>query len=130
LRNTFVTNRPEEVLIDHRIEETFDNVVYSGNEYFQSDSSQRWFAFDFREITLAQWIEDFDRQARVLQSPAGRFPNQNWTLNSYASSNGFGNAESLVSSMRTQRRGLWREPLTARSVVDDAREAFGLPALP
>ena len=130
VRNTFTTTRSNEVLIDHRVPETEDNVDYLGNRYYQSDSTTRWFAFNYQELNLNEWRRDFDPQAQAIPNPTSYFPNSRWTLDTYASGKGYSNAEALVGAMRGQRRAVWNNALTTRSIVGEARVAFGLPTLP
>jgi hypothetical protein len=128
--NTFAVTRSNEVLIDHRVLETRDNVRYQGNKYFQQDSTTRWFSFDRREMNLTEWTSEFEPQASVIQAPSSHFPDASWTLDRYAGSKGYSSAEAMIEAMRQQRRGDWRASLTTGSIVDEARAAFGLPAIP
>lgn len=129
-QNQLVGTDSLEQLVDHRNPETLDNVVYYDNKYFQADSSTDWFRVNFRDTSLSDWRSQRDPQGDVLPSPNVHFPNAGWTLTEYALANGYSSAESFLSELRAQRRGIWREHLTTRSVLNAARGAYGLPALP
>ncbi len=129
-RNVLSSTRTTEHLIEHREPDTLDNVDYVDNKYFQADSSRTWFTIDFRDVNLSDWRRDHDPQGDVVPNPVTYFPDSSWSLESYATQNGLASLNDLLAKLREQRREKWRSELATRAILNSARGAYGVTAVP
>jgi len=109
-QNTIVDTQFASCLIDHR--GAFDKIAYANNRYLGTGSN--WFCIDGAQRTLSQW-----QSASGEQSPSTfsqTFVDPDRTLDTYAQSLGYDDAEEYLDAAKKRSRLNWDDAFTAEAI--------------
>jgi len=118
----------DRILVEFRDADPSSETAFSRNRYSSELPAGRWFnAASDREMGVEEWstlASEHDAQIGRIE-----FPDVSRDLGSYAGWLGHGSSlASFIEQARQQRRGHWREELTAQAAAAWIREGFGLVA--
>ncbi len=126
--NTLVQNDSDDKqLIEFRDADPDPSMTaFQGNAYFSRLPAHRWFRVDSEaELSLDEWTEVASESDASVESDP--FPDPTRDLATYSGYLGFEpTLDGFMRQARQQRKGYWRESLTARTVGDWIREGFAM----